>query len=262
MRAFAFASAISLGLVSPGHAAPHRVVSLKLCTDELLMSVADPRQIASVTYLAQRPEEFPLWQQARAYPKNDGSLISVVRHRPDLVIDMGGGGRDSARIAERMGMKVLMLPYPQTLRDMEVAILRVGEAVGNADRARAVVGQIQRLRHSRPALQTEAIWLGGGGLTLGAASLGAEWMALAGLRQRSVPGDRITLEQLVTSPPSILLRSEYRSGQYSADQRWLRHPLVVRARAARIVKTDGRPWTCLGPPMIAEIRRLRALLER
>jgi iron complex transport system substrate-binding protein len=56
----------------------------------------------------------------------------------------------------------------------------------------------------------------------------------------------------------VLLRSDYRSGQYSGEQRWLSHPLAKRPRAARTIATDGRRWTCMGPPMIAEIERLRA----
>src|SRR5438128_1460806 len=107
MRAFACVLALSILLAGAAQAAPRRVASLNLCTDELLLSLADPEQIASVTYLAQQPEESTLWRQARAYPKNDGSLISVVRYRPDLVVTMGGGGRDSARIAQRLGIQML-----------------------------------------------------------------------------------------------------------------------------------------------------------
>jgi iron complex transport system substrate-binding protein len=78
------------------------------------------------------------------------------------------------------------------------------------------------------------------------------------MKQRPIAGDRLTLEQLLAAPPTILLRSDYRSGQYSSEQRWLSHPLVQRTRATWTLRTDGRPWTCLGPPMIDEIRRLRA----
>jgi iron complex transport system substrate-binding protein len=56
----------------------------------------------------------------------------------------------------------------------------------------------------------------------------------------------------------MVLRSDYRSGQYSSEQRWLGHPLAKRVRAARTLVTDGRLWTCMGPPMTGEIERLRA----
>ena len=257
MRAFVCVLAISILLAGAAQAAPRRVASLNLCTDELLLSLADPGQVASVTYLAQQPEESTLWRQARAFRKNDGSLISVVRYRPDLVITMGGGGRDSGRIAQRLGIQVLNLPYPQSLEDMEAMVLRVARVLGREPAGRGIIERTEQLKRSRPAGRIDTIWLAGGGLTLTPNGLGADWMTLAGLRQRAVPGDRVTLEQLVAAPPAILLRSAYRSGEYSADQHWLAHPLVQRARAGRTIRTDGRPWTCLGPPMIDEIRRLR-----
>jgi iron complex transport system substrate-binding protein len=55
----------------------------------------------------------------------------------------------------------------------------------------------------------------------------------------------------------VILRSDYRAGQYSSEQRWLAHPLVARTRRARTIATDGRLWTCMGPLLTAEIERLR-----
>src|SRR3569833_335401 len=79
-----------------------------------------------------------------------------------------------------------------------------------------------------------------------ATGLAAQWMARAGLRQRALTGDRVSLEQLLVAPPQVLLRSDYRSGQYSSAQRWLSHPLAARAKSARTIATDGRLWTCMG----------------
>jgi len=97
MRAFASLWAISLALAAPAAAAPQRVASLNLCTDELVLLLAAPEQIASVTHLSQQEQEMPLWRTARRHPRNDGSLLSVVSLRPDLVVTMGGGARDRLR---------------------------------------------------------------------------------------------------------------------------------------------------------------------
>ena len=267
MRGFAFVLAISVAISAPAAAAPQRVASLNLCTDELLLTLAAPDQIASVSYLSQQEHETRLWRRARRYPKNDGSLISVVRHRPDLVVGMGGGGRDSERIGKRLGMTMLILPLPRTLQDVETSITRLASVLDRREAGKAVIARITALKRSAPPATLEAIWLGGGGRTVAATSLDAQWMKLTGLRQRPIAGDRLTLEQLVSQPPTILLQSHYRSGQYSSDQRWLSHPLVTRTApiktgTARTVPTDGRPWTCGGPPMIGEILRLRKVLAR
>ena len=68
---------------------------------------------------------------------------------------------------------------------------------------------------------------------------------------------RLTLEQLLTAPPAVLLRSSYRAGEYSAGQRWLAHPLARKVKAGRTLATDGRLWTCMGPLLVPEIARLR-----
>ena len=99
MRVFASLLAVSLALAAPAYGQPRRVASLNLCTDELLLLLGRPEQIVSVTHLAQDPAETPLWAAARRHARNDGSLVSVVAMRPDLVLTMGGGGRDRGRIA-------------------------------------------------------------------------------------------------------------------------------------------------------------------
>ena len=63
---------------------------------------------------------------------------------------------------------------------------------------------------------------------------------------------------MLTNPPKVLIRSNYRSGQMSAGERWLDNPIIRRSPSRKVV-TDGRPWTCMGPLMIAEIERLRSV---
>ena len=262
MRAFAFAFSLLAAAAPAAAAAPQRVASLNLCTDELLLILADPRQIASVTYLSQSEAETPLWRKARRYPRNDGSLVSVAPLKPDLLLTMGGGARDRAGIAAKLGIPTLDLPYPQSVADVEAAISRVAAALGRTKAGRAALARIAALRQAAPRRALDTIWLGGGGRTVGAESLAAGWMAMAGLRQRPMAGDKVSLEQLLAAPPAVLLKSDYRAGQYSGEQRWLSHPLAKRARAGRTLATDGRLWTCMGPLMAGEIARLRRELAR
>lgn len=261
MRAFAFTSAISLALCAgaAGAAAPRRVASLNLCTDEYLLMLGAADQIVSVSHLAQQAAETPLWRQARRYRRNDGSLVAVAPLRPDLVLTMGGGGRDRARIAARLGIRTLDLPYPQSIADIERGVRSVAAALGRREAGRRVLTRIAALKLTAPATRLDTIWLGGGGRSVAAQGLAAEWMSLAGMKQRALKGERATLEQLLVSPPRLILRSDYRAGEYSSGQRWLAHPLAARAVRSRSLTTDGRRWTCLGPLLVDEIARLRKL---
>ncbi|TMJ16123.1 MAG: ABC transporter substrate-binding protein [Alphaproteobacteria bacterium] len=134
---------------------------------------------------------------------------------------------------------------------------RVAAALGRPQAARPWLARIASLKAGAPRSARDTIWLGGGGRSVGAESLAAQWMRLAGLRQRTLTGDRVSLEQLLVRPPAVLLRSNYRAGQYSGEQRWLSHPLAARVRAGKTLQTDGRRWTCMGPLLAGEIERLR-----
>ena len=181
----------------------------------------------------------------------------MIATRPTLLLTSSGGGRATSLIAGRLGIRTLTLGYPASIAEVEANMVRVATALGDARRADGWRRRLARLQCNPPP-QHDAIFLGGGGNSLSAGSLGAQWMGLAGLRQRNLPGGRATLETLATSPPHILLRSTYRRHQPSLGQRWLDHPLARRS-AARTIATDGRPWTCAGPLMVDEIERLRGL---
>jgi iron complex transport system substrate-binding protein len=234
-----------------------RVASLNLCSDEYLLLLARPGEVASVSRLVRDRAESPLWRRARAYPGNGGRLEQVLATKPNLVLTMGGGGRSTGEIARRMGMRVVDLPFRADMAGVEANMVRVAAALGDVRRADGWRARLARLRATTGTRQ-EALYLGGGGVSLAPGSLGGQWMRLAGLEQRVVPGGRVTLEQMAARPPAILLRSTYRRGEVSLGQRWLDHPLAKRA--GRTVATDGRPWLCAGPLMPFEIERLRGEL--
>lgn len=235
-----------------------RVASLNMCTDEYLLLLARPQQVASVSRLSRDPADSSLWRLGQRFPGNRGDLESALRARPNLLITMGGGGRATAMIARRMGLQTIDLPFPMTIGEVASNMDRVASALGEPARALPWKRWLARLQ-AVPQPARDAIFLGSGGNSVGAQSVEAEWMKLAGLRQRALPGGRASLELLATRPPAVLLRSAYRRTERSIGQIWLDHPLA-RPKASKIVTIDGRPWTCAGPLMLGEIERLRRAL--
>ncbi len=237
-----------------------RVASLNLCTDEYLLLLARPTEVASVSYLSQEPLESPLWKAARRHPGNAGSIEGVLKHRPTLLLTMGGGGRATSLIARRMGIRSLDLSFASSPADVATNLRAVASALGDPARANPWVQRIATLQSSRPSKRRDTIWLYGGGTSIGAQSGAAQWLRLAGLQQRALPAERATLETLLVRPPSVLLVNRYRTGQLSAGERWLEHPIVRNARSQRL-SIDGRAWRCSGPLAISEVERLRSLVQ-
>jgi len=237
-----------------------RVASLNLCTDEYLLLLARPSEIASVSFLSQDRRESALWQRAKPFPANNGSLEGVLRTKPDVVMTMGGGGRATSLIAKRLGMRTVDLKPTMTIDDVAANFRLVATALGAPSRAAPWTARLQRLKMSAPRKQTDAIWISGGGQSLSVPSAGADWLRLAGLKQHALPNGRASLESLLTRPPAVLVESSYRRGQVSAGTAWLDHPIVRGLRSKRL-QTDGRAWTCMGPLLIPEVERLRAAVQ-
>ena len=236
------------------------IASLNLCTDEYLLLLARPAEVASVSFLSQDPLESQLWRSARRYPSNRGSIEDVLAGRPDAVLTMGGGGRSTRLLARRLRIRPVELVSPASLDDVAANLRTVALALGEPRRARPWLVKLDHLQRTRPAAAKDAVWLSSGGQTLAPGSIGAQWLRLAGLEQRALPGGRASLETLLVRPPEVLVRSRYRSTQVSNGARWLDHPIVRKAKARRLA-ADGRAWTCVGPLMIGEIERLRAGLR-
>ena len=232
-----------------------RAASLDLCSDEYLLLLARPSEIASVSRLASDPADNVLWRRARGLGLNRGRVEDLIGSHANLLVTMGGGAKSSAAIARRLGLTTLTLHFPTTIAEVDANVVRVAMALGDRRRAATWQASLARLR-ADPPKAVDSIYLSSGGQSVGATSLSAQWMRLAGFAQRSLPGGRASLETLLTAPPARLLRSDYRRAQVSLGQRWLAHPAVRRlARVTTI--TDGRPWTCAGPAMVGEIALLR-----
>jgi len=236
---------------------PLRVASLNLCADEYLLLLARPERVVSVSYLSQDAQESPLWRTARRYRGNRGSLEDVLTQRPDLVLTMGGGGRAGALLAGRLHIRSIDLPNPSDLAGVAANLRTVAAALGTPRRALPWIARLKALERRSPSTEVDAVWVSGGGQSLSGTGLGAEWLRLAGYRQRSLPGGRLSLEMMLTSPPKVLIRSNYRSGQMSAGERWLDNPIIRRSPSRKVI-TEGRVWICMGPLMLREIERLRS----
>src|SRR5688500_3847117 len=164
-----------------------RAASLNMCTDEYLLLLARPEQIASVSRLSRDSADSSLWRLGRRFPGNRGNLESALKTRPNLLITMGGGGKSTAVIARRMGLKTIDLPFPATIDDVGNGMTIVARALGNERRAGWWQARLSKWRRSAPPIR-DAIFLGAGGNSVGPQSVEAEWMRLAGLQQRPLPG--------------------------------------------------------------------------
>lgn len=251
----------ALPAAGAGAPPPARVASLNLCADEIALLVAAPGQLASVTWLAQQPEETALFRRAMGLHANRGTVESVAALRPDLILTGGFAPPYSRELARRLGARTLDLAAPQSIADLEGNIAATGAALGQPARARALIAAMRAALGPQPAVRQDALVVQGGGFTPRAAGLTATLLRHAGLEQRGSGDGRIALEALLARPPRVLVTSRYRPGEASLNAAWLRHPALARLPAGtRQLSLDGRAFLCPGPLAAFEVARLRARL--
>lgn len=249
-------------LASPAVGAPQRVASLNLCTDELALLLARPGQLASVTFLGADLQETPVAPRARGLHRNNGRMESVAALAPELVLTGGGANRYAAEMAQRLGAKVVDVPPPLSIAEMKRNIRTVAQALGTEAKGEALVAQVEAQLGPVPARQRPAVLLSGGGYTVRPDSLSAQLARHAGLAQQPYPTERVALERLIAEPPAVIVVTRYRATQASLHQMWLAHPALKRLpRSTAVIDIDGRPWTCLGPLVAAEVAKLRRRLS-
>lgn len=123
-------------------AVPQRVVSQTVGTDDLLLAIAEPRQIAALSHLAQDERYSPSFQEAKRFPHLANSdAESVLRLRPDLVIATSYTEVEVLNLLRRAKVNLLVIERYETLDDLYTNARRIGKALRREARAEELIRQ-------------------------------------------------------------------------------------------------------------------------
>jgi iron complex transport system substrate-binding protein len=262
----------ALALAAAQAAAAPRVASINLCADQLVLELAAPGQIVSLSWLASDPEESALAAPAQRYPRNYGSAEELLRFAPDVVIAGTYTAAYTREVLERLGFAVVELPPAETVAAIERNVRTVATALERRDRGAQVLAAIDtelaRARAHAPARAVTAIVLRPGDFTVGTGTLADELMQLAGLRNVAAEQglDRwgsLSLESLLKNAPELLIFTGYRRLEPSLANAALQHPALatLEARAATLT-VPTRLWACGLPQSLEAVRLMQDAARR
>jgi iron complex transport system substrate-binding protein len=118
---------------------PRRVMSINLCSDQLLLDLLPPERITSVTYLSRARNQSYLSAAAWQVGVNYGNAEEVVSERPDLVIAGTYTTPDTRALLKEVGIPVLELPPADSFEEIRDVTRAVGRAVGAEARAESLI---------------------------------------------------------------------------------------------------------------------------
>lgn len=252
---------------------PARIVSLNLCTDELVLRLADPARIASVTWLSQDPRNANMAEAARRIPANHGLAEEVLGFKPDLVVAGAYTTRTTVSLLGRVGVAVREFGVPRNLAEMKAQITEMADLLGEPTRGQALLAGIEQRLQALAARRVErplrAIVLRPSGFTVGRGSLVDEILTRAGLVNIAVElgvesYGQIALETVALGRAEILILNETPDGPPSLAHEILHHPVIERlGDRLKLVALPSRLWTCAGPSVLDAIELLvRAVEEK
>lgn len=275
MRSLPFATVIAgaaaLALLAPASfraaSGAERIVSLNLCTDELLLRLADRSKIASVTWLSRNPAGSNVAALAETVPINHGLAEQVVASDPDLVL----AGRYTTRIAvgmlKRTAVPVIEFDVPRSFGEVRQQITDVAALVGAEEQGRRLIDEIERriaaVAAKPRSMRPTAVVLNPNGATVGEGTLADDVMTAAGLdnaaKLRTDNYGQIPLEVVALHEVDVLIVSASRDGPPSRATEMLQHPILAKLTDTKIVVLPGRLWNCGGPGVAEAVERLDAV---
>jgi iron complex transport system substrate-binding protein len=241
-------------------AKPQRVMSLNACTDQLVLLIAPPERIRSVSYLAARSAATAqLRQLALKTPVNHGLAEEILAQAPDLVIAGPYTSLPAQRLARRSGARVIDIDAADSVEDIRRITRQVAGALGEPARGEALIqrmdAQLAALDRTRPARPMRAIGWNGAGRVPGKHSLFDAILTAAGGVNLGAGGGAfersLDLEQLLAlrPRPDLLLYTAADQTAPTLKTAAVQHPVLRQAYNGRRLAVPD--YAC-GTPQIAD----------
>ena len=236
-------------LASPAQAAP-RVVSLNLCTDQLLVLLA-PEQVRALEPLARNPALSFVAAQAAGLPLVRADAEAVLALHPDLVLAGRYGAQSTLALLRARGVRVVQFDEAADFAGVGVQVRAMADLLGVPGRGAALVaGMWRRLAAVRQRAGSAVLWQAGG-WSAGPGSFGDAVLRAAGLVDVG-SGGRIGVERLLALRPDVLVtEAAARFPSMATDLAW--HPALA-GMARRIVAPPL--LVCAGPWSVAAVEAL------
>jgi iron complex transport system substrate-binding protein len=265
MRRWVRAGAVALALCSAVAAAPpSRIVSLKLCTDGLLLDLVPRSRIASVSYLSETPDNAYLWPQAKGIPVNHGTAEEVLLLRPDLVLADDYTSPAVLSFLAQAKIPLVHVPDANNFAQIRTALRIVAKAVDAVPRGETLIAvmdaKLRRLAATEPKRTIRIAGWGNGGYVPGPGTLFNAILTAAGGVNIMRHNASLDTEQLLLARPDLLAYGDDRYSGHSLRDNQSYNPLVMKLYAHRRV-TYPAAWFGCGVPQSADAAvQLRAAM--
>jgi iron complex transport system substrate-binding protein len=238
-----------------------RIASMNVCTDQLLLTLADPAQILGLSRYSR--DSFQSWaaDDASRYRILSGGAEDILVLRPDVVVASLFDKRSTRELLREKGLRLVEFTVPRNLDEVKIQIREMGEITGHTDRAAAEIARldaaIARARQAVADKHYSVLPLSRRGWVAGSDSLVSSLLAETGLFNAAGDlgvafGGYASLEAIVNLKPDFILVSDAGDRAEDDGRAFLLHPALERFYPPEKRIVIPEQLTVCGGVMLAE----------
>jgi iron complex transport system substrate-binding protein len=242
---------------------PQHVMSLNLCTDQLILMMLPKERIASVSFLSRASERPLLTAEAAGVGINFGTLEEVLAAKPDLVIAGTASTPTTRAFLKQAQIPLAEIPLANNFEEIRATTRAVGRAVGEDDKAESLIAKMDmtlaELAASVPSRRFVLAGWGGGGEVAAKGTLFDSILTVAGginiaATMRDTRFGPLDFEQLLALRPDIIAFGDATSEQPGLRREQIQHRIVQRLYRNRQIAYPDALFGC-GLPQAADAAR-------
>jgi iron complex transport system substrate-binding protein len=249
-----------------------RVISINLCTDQLLLDLAEPDQIAGLSPYARDKARSWAALKAQSLPVLSGTAEEIIMLKPSLVLSGRFTKRATRDFIRAQGIPLEEFDAVRTVAQAKEQIVRVARLVGGeatgAARAAELDAAMARLKTAAAGQKLRVLPVSRRGWAAGRDSLMSDLLAAAGLVNAGGEaglraGGFLSLEAMVSLKPDAILISRDDGQAEDQGRAMVLHPAVqaLFPPERRIVIPES-VTVCGGPMLVEAMDRLAAQVSK
>jgi iron complex transport system substrate-binding protein len=267
--------AVLLGVAHPAMAQsqrPESIVSLNMCTDQLLLDLAPSGQIRGLSPFARDGARSWLAAKAEGLSVLSGTAEEVVLMRPDLVVAGRFTKRATREFIRSQNIPLEEFDVVRTVAEAKQQIARFGVITGATEKATLRNAELDEaaaaLKGVASSSKLRVLPLSRRGWVSGRETLMSDLLMQAGLVNAATElgwrsGGFVTLEAIVKLRPDAILISRERSSAEDQGSALLLHPAIQELfPPERRIIVSERLTVCGGPMLVEAMRALADQISR
>ncbi len=249
-----------------------RIASINVCTDQLLMILANPEQILGLSPYSRDPARSWDAAKARRFPQLSGAAEDVLMLKSDVVVAGRFTRLATRQLLKDQGVRVVEFDAARSLDDVKKSIRLMGDVTQHPDRALAEISRLDAaIAHAHQVAARKpyrVLAVSRRGWVSGRDSLTSSLLTNAGLSNAAgdlgvKSGGFASLETIVSLKPDFILVSEDSDFAEDEGSAFLLHPALERLYpASKRIVVPERLTVCGGPMLAEALERLASELER